>query len=278
MPCQIKAARCCCLGSGCLWDACVFRFNLDVTGDGNPELFLGSSSMVVRSPVNWSVYTSPSSGEALRVAENLLLYPGGFYLGQAGGMNRLISVFSGPSQVTIREYRFSSDGTVQSEVQQLDGEDAREMMGSEGWRDALGLGGRVEDLEIEKVLLAEYLNNPTVNWRIYDRSHAPESQNLAESEAPFLKQAEGFSAERAVQLTTTEGIADPSAQGEPRLTPTPVMPSQAAVKESTPQPTTSPTRATSEIESSPGFPIVPGAIVVAVIVGIGIYILRRKST
>ena len=255
----------------------LFRFNLDVTGDGNPELFLGSSSMVDRSPVSWSVYTSTSSGETMRVAENLLLYPGGFYLEQAGGMSRLSSVFSGPSHVTIREYRFLSGGRIQAEVQEFNGEDARRMMGGEDWRDALGLGRRVEDLEIEKVLLAEYLNNSAVKWRKYDRSHAPESQNLAENETPFLKKAEGFSAERAVQLTATEGIADPSAQGEPRSTPTSVMPSQAAVIESTPQPTTTPTHATSQTESSPDLTIVPVAIVVALISGIVIYIFRRKS-
>lgn len=193
----------------------LFRFSLDVTGDGNPELFLGSSSMVDRSPVSWSVYTSTLSGETLRVAENLLMYPGGFYLEQVGDMNRLSSVFSGPLQVTICEYRFSFDGTVQTEIQKFDGEDARKMIRNEDWRDALKLGERVENLEIEKVLLVEYLNNPTVQWRIYDHSHAPESQNLAESETTFLKQAEGFSAERAIQSAAVKEIADPFAQSEP---------------------------------------------------------------
>ena len=256
----------------------LFQFDLDVTGDGNPELFLGSSSMVDRSPISWSVYTSTSSGEASRTAQNLLLYPGGFYLEQVGGISRLSSVFSGPSQVTIREYRFSSDGTVEAEMQELDGEDARKMMGSEDWRDALGLGARVENLEIEKVLLVEYLKNPAVKWRKYDHSHAPESQNLAESEKPFLKQAEGFSAERAVQLVTAEGIAGPSIGSEPRSTWTPTTFLPIPVEESTPQLTTSPTQVTSETESSFGFPTVPIAIVVAVILGIVLYFFRRKST
>lgn len=199
----------------------LFRFNLDVTGDGNPELFLGSSSMVDRSPVRWAVYTSTSGREVSRTAKNLLLYPGGFYLEQTGGLSRLRSVFSGPSHITIREYRFSSDGTVEAEVQEFEGEDARKMMGSDDWRNTLGIGVRVEELEIEKVLLAEYLLNPSVAWRKYDHSHAPEAQNLAEGEKPFLKQVEGFSAERAVQLATTEEITELPARSKSRSIPTP---------------------------------------------------------
>ena len=49
------------------------------------------------------------------------------------------------------------------------------------------------------------------------------------------------------------------------------------VPAATPRPTTTPTQVTSQTESSPDLTIVPVAIVVALISGIVIYILRRKS-
>jgi hypothetical protein len=178
----------------------LFRFNLDVTGNGNPELFVGSSSMVDRSPVLWSVYFRKPDGKAAGVGENLMLYPGGFYLERDGMRSRIRSVFSNPSNVTIREYIFSSNGTVQKKVQEFEGADARKMMSDEDWRDALKLGQRIDNLDVQKLLLAEYLRNPAVEWRPYDKTRAPENQNLNPSEAPFLNQVEGFSARNALQL------------------------------------------------------------------------------
>lgn len=257
----------------------LFRFRLDVTGDGKPELFVGSSSMVDRSPINWSVYFSTSGDELSRTAENVLLNPKGFYVEQSSGPIKLSWVFGKQSTVVIHEYAFGADGRAQYNMRKIEGEDARKRIGErEDWRDALGLGVRVEDLEIEKVLLAEYLEDPTVTWRKYDHSHAPESQNLAEGEKPFLKQAENFSAERAVQLATTEEITDPPAGSKPRSTTPPATSLPTPVEESTPKLKTSPTPTTVETESSSGFPIVPVAILAAVIVGIAIYLHRRKST
>jgi hypothetical protein len=63
----------------------------------------------------------------------------------------------------------------------------------------------------------------------------------------------------------------------PRIALTPEA-TRTLVPSATPQPTTSPTQVASEAESSSGFPTVPVAIFVAVIVGIVLYLLRRKST
>jgi hypothetical protein len=70
----------------------------------------------------------------------------------------------------------------------------------------------------------------------------------------------------------------PEGGNEPHSSPSPAMASPAGVKDSTPQPKASPTPAAVETESSSSFPILPVAIVGAVILGIVIYVLRRKST
>jgi hypothetical protein len=247
----------------------LFRFELDVTGDGHAELFVGSSSMVDRSPVVWSVYSKNATDETIRLAENLMLYPGGFFFDKNDGVSHLRTVYSGPSEVLIRDYLFSLDGTVRQETREYQGEDARKLMNGENWRDALNLGERIADLQVQKVLLAEYLENPKIEWRQYDNARAPESQGLNPTEAPFLEQVENFSPEQANELIQKLSGETPLSE-----TTSPAIAQSGSKLGTSTAPSTAP-EATQP--SAPGLPIIFIAILAAIIVGAAVFFLRRKS-
>lgn len=281
-------------GAGDVWaysgnGGYAFRFEKDVSGGPEKELFINFS---VR-PNVWRVFAGESNtllGEVEFASFDFI------HSKKEGGQTRILRSYSADSYAEppfepfgnyVLEQIITESG-IESKVRKV-GVDATESEFSD-----LRLGNESGNITwakpaVQAIALKDLLLEPDANWFDFDPDKAQvrngyyripgDEARVSAFEGTFTPKVALEALNQKLGATRPPEVeaALPSGSSA-RSTPTPAMASQEAVGEATPQPTTSPTQVTSETESSSGFPIVPVAIVVAVIVGIGIYILRRKST
>jgi hypothetical protein len=181
----------------------IFRFEMDVTGDGRNEVFLASSLNGDHRSASWTVFTMKNGGWASS-PEMILLNPSGIFVKTSSGTKCLAlggwARMSG-SNYWINQYQFNPDGTFVKqgrEVAVLTEEDRYEL-GSESWAEQKGLGRKVSPI-VSKMLFAEYLTDPASQWRPYDPKLPANAQHQQDQERLRMDTVSGFTPENAAKL------------------------------------------------------------------------------
>lgn len=272
-------------GAGDVWDysgsgGYIFRFTQDVLGDDSPDSFVNVS---VR-PNVWHVFTG---NESRKYIGDVKMSGSGFLLRRDGQSTTLLDTYQVDAlEKYVVEQKITSAG-IQKSARKV-GENATQeeyqaILSRQESDDTSWVNPKMEG-----ILLYDLLNQSSPDWFDFNPDEAQvrngyyrlprddgrigEFQNIFTPKVALkaLNQALGETQRSHQKMTAPHG-------GSAQSTPVPTVPALASVKQSSPQPTASPTP-TAEIKSSPGFPFVPVAIVAAVIVGIVMLILRRKST
>lgn len=220
----------------------IFRFEIDVTGDGRNEVFLGSSLNGDHRSASWTVFTIRrdswiSTGQvSLRAGEIYGKLVADTKCLALGGWAR-----TSGSNYWINQYQFQPNGTFVEqgrEVRVLT-EDERYELGSESWTEQNGLGRKVSPV-VSKMLFAEYLTDPVSQWRPYDPKLPANAQHQQDQERLRMDTVSGFTPEHAAklaagfELSTDSKNGDVSRQGKiiPPLAP-PEKPNPAKAKPAT---------------------------------------------
>lgn len=272
-------------GAGDVWDysgsgGYIFRFKQDVLSDGASESFVNLS---VR-PNVWHVFTGSDSKNYIG---DVTIGGSGFQLRRNDDSATIIRVYEdGAFEKYIIEQKITAIG-IQKSARKV-GEQATEEEYQAVLNRRLSDGTEWVAPKMKGILLYDLLNQPSPDWFDFDPDKAQVRNGyyrLPGDEGKISAFQSTFTPKVALEalnhklaaLRPTEDEAAWSLDSPARSTPTPAIASREAVEESTPRPTTSPTQVTSRTESSSGFPTIPVAIFVAVILGIVIYVLRRKS-
>jgi hypothetical protein len=231
-----------CSRLGILKTDAIVRLDIDLDGSGNQTIFLNFKGTGSRGGANWTAYSPGPSGyvrtDGIQFREDF--FRAGIVpdLNPSGG---LLVLYPGKGAGKLVRYPFSG-GRVQEqeELRILDYSKAED-------RD---LFERIFDRKLNDPLPKEYFTNPP--HKVIDVKDI-------------------FARVPAAQITTPPTTTEQS-------TPVPTPLSPAPVEKQAPKPEASSTLAVETKSAPSGFPIVPVAIVGAVIVGIVVFLLRRKSS
>lgn len=255
----------------------LLRMEMDVNGDGQNEMFLTSSLTAVKRSAEWTVFDVDKSGTMRPYARTIELPADSVWPSGDQTSPSLIYV-AAPSRereqasetAIFPVYRFAF---AYPEIEKSLSYATEEAVTSLRPTDQDRLP------KLQAILLADYLTGTNAAWSdveewkmdANDSFFRLEDHDRAATNTEFTPEA----ALKAINLRLqTDTYQSSAAQSAPIAQ---AMSSPARVPTATPQITKSPTSATEETKSSPGFQTVPVAIVVVVIVGIVLYILRRKS-
>lgn len=147
------------------------RFELDVTGDGQPETFL--SATLEREPaLSWRVIDGASQRP---IAEDVVLDPRMVYTQNAPEGLRLSQVTrQADGSYGLQSYQFSADGTVRDFSKPLSVEERRTLR-LDGAESARVLGDRLAPAG-KVVLLEQFAADPLAPWRPWDRERSAYAQ------------------------------------------------------------------------------------------------------
>jgi hypothetical protein len=238
----VKTPEALCAELGILKKDRLLRLDLDLNGNGRPTIFLAFEGGGSKSGFVSTAYSPESSGyirtDGIQFREDF--FRAGIVpdLNPSGG---LLVLYPSKGAGKLVRYPFSN-GRVQEqeELRVLDYSKAEDRK----------LFERIFGRKLDEPMPREYFENPP--HKVIDVKEINARVNAQE-------------------------ITTPPPATTKQSTPAPATPTPVPVEKSTPQPAVSPTAAQATPAPS-GFPIVPVAIVGAVIVGILFYFLRRKST
>ena len=273
-------------GAGDVWEysgsgGYVFRFSQDVLGDAAHESFVNVS---VR-PNVWHVFTGIDSKKYVGDVE---MNGSGFLLRRNGDAATLLDTYQVDAlERYVVEQKITSAGILKAARKV--GEEATENEYHAVLNRQLSKGTTWVAPKMEGILLHDLLNQSSPNWFDFNPDEAQvrngyyripgDEVRVSAFESIFTPKVALEALNQKLGATRpTEDEAALISGSHARSTPTPAMASQEAVEQTKPYPTISPTPATVEIESAPSIPILPEAIAGAAIVGIVIFILRRRST
>jgi len=256
----------------------LLRMEMDVNGDGQKEIFLTTSLTAVKRSAKWTVFDVDTSGTMRAYARSIELPADSVWPSSDQTSPSLIYV-AAPSRereqasetATFPVYRFTfAFPDIEKSLSYATEEDVASLRPTDQERLP----------KLHAVLLTDYLTGTNAVWAdveewkmgANDIFFRPEDHDRTSTNTAFTPEVALKAINQRMQTYTRQ------AGGAQSTPPVPAMPSPAAMEESTPQPTTSPTAVRAETESSSDFPIVPVAIAVVVIAGIVLYLLRRRST
>lgn len=178
----------------------LLRFEYDITGDGRKELFLASSLEAGEGTYNWSIYSPDAQQGYTKIAADVIIPPvDGFYL-KSVGARELQTVYKNQkfSLGIINRYAVPSAGNVIHTKQELTAEQITQL-DADNWKETFSIGAEVKPT-ISKVLLAEYANNRSVQWRPYKTDLGVTDQNKDPADASAIAANSGFTLQAAKQL------------------------------------------------------------------------------
>lgn len=178
----------------------LFRFEHDITGDGRKELFLASSLEADEGTYTWSIYSPDAQQTYTKIAADVVIPPvHGFYL-RAGSQRELQTVYKNPKfgLGIIDRYAIPSTGSVTHTKQELTADQINQLDTST-WKVTFNIGTEVKP-NVSKVLLAEYANNRSVQWRAYKTDLGVTDQNQDPADASAIAANSGFTFQAAKQL------------------------------------------------------------------------------
>jgi hypothetical protein len=196
----------------------VLRFDLDVTGDGIQEMFLGSTLESWKTGVQWKAYrqsagheydpyryTSPTVGLGISMT--------GLWLEQDGANTKIVGFGSDQGKYYVGRYSFR-DTQVDYHREEVD----------ESTFERLKLSPRLKRVipEVSGVLLADLLRNPDAEWKRIDfdaASPSPDGYYIAAEDVEKIKNLTNFTPSLAVKWIETAAAGKEPAEA---LLPTPV--------------------------------------------------------
>jgi len=159
----------------------LLRFRLDVTGDGIPETFLGSSEAKDRS-VDWTLYAIRAD-QPIRLGDGIRLPPSGFFLRKHAGATELHAYQRSASRAhELYRYRFEPDGRWSEEIESPDGH-ARLFLQRNRPPPGEDYGKKVRP-SIERLPLGAHLSDAATEWEPYNYDTAPHRQFAHRAELP----------------------------------------------------------------------------------------------
>lgn len=139
----------------------LYRFEFDLTGDGNDELFVSSSLFAGGS--SWYVFGKRSDGEYQKLG-TFGLRPGAvFYVKRDPSLGTTVTTFSALDIHTafVRQTTFDHEGSVTAR-------NRTEITGSDRGGFPIGYDvGETVSPRLQKILLCEYVADPQASWRPY---------------------------------------------------------------------------------------------------------------
>lgn len=172
----------------------LYRFHYDVTGDGVVELLVANSLEL--SGTQWHIYRRGSTDESSykKIAEFAFRPSGVFFVrkddqSDSPMFTTFVSVNREVALINSAEY--GENGLKQSTVKEIQGADRRR------FPEGFDVGTKVSP-RIEKVLLCEYVSDPSVQWRPYLPHVASEYQHNEPAEEEHIQRM-GADCERIVK-------------------------------------------------------------------------------
>lgn len=179
----------------------LLRFEQDITGDGRKELFLASSLESEAGACAWSIYSPDAQQNYTEIGTNVVIPPGDeFYFKSAGAQRELQTVYKNEKfgLGIIDRYSVPSAGSVTHTKQELTAEQITQL-DADNWKETFGIGEEIKPT-VSKVLLAEYANNRSVQWRPYKTDLGVTDQNNDPADASAIAANSGFTLQNAKQL------------------------------------------------------------------------------
>ncbi|RYD82244.1 MAG: hypothetical protein EOP84_09700 [Verrucomicrobiaceae bacterium] len=280
-------------GAGDVWaysgnGGYVFKFEKDVSGGPEPELFVNFSLR----PEVWHVFTGGDN----KVPIGKIMFPSFDFKQSAkeNGRTRILRAYSADSYASppfepfgnyILEEIITESG-IASKIRKV-GVDATVVEFNDLRREAGSETISWAKPSVQAITLRDLLLEPDANWSDFDPDETQvrngyyrlprDEAQISALESTFTPKValEALNQKFGVSQRTRDGVP-PASNGPRRSTPAPATASPAA--ESASQPRASTISATVETEATPRFPILPVTIAGVVISGIVLYLLRRNST
>jgi hypothetical protein len=179
----------------------LLRCEFDVTGDGRNEVFLAATVECEEHEAVWTVYSPDAQQNYTKIAAGVAFSPGdGFYLKSSASPRELQTVHHNPKfQIGIIDrYTIPTIGSVTHTKQELTAAQLTQLE-AENWKVTFAIGDEIKPA-VSKVLLAEYANNRTAQWRPYKSEHGVLGQNSDPADASAIAAHATFSVQTAKQL------------------------------------------------------------------------------
>lgn len=241
----------------------LFRFWLDVNNDGKKELFLASSLWANNLSADWTVYREQPDGSLVAYENTMKVPMTQLVLQKTPQGIAFLSWSQDQGNYFLDRYEFKENQIVRS---------LKEV--PENVIRSLETGQNVEKItpQLEAIYIADFLRNPRKQWMLIDPLTLEGNSNgyvVIPEDAERVKDIK-LSPQMAlqeIQHLIEEGSQPPAA---------PTMADSTPVSPSSPklQPWPTPTAVATTTE--PGFPIIPVAILVAAIVALAVFLMRRK--
>ncbi|HAL92637.1 MAG TPA: hypothetical protein DCM68_06400 [Verrucomicrobia bacterium] len=178
----------------------LYRFRLDLTGDGQDELFAASS--LVGDGAQWYVFRENESGLYDKLGE-VGLSPGPFHVKRDTETG--ITTLSMFARIDLRsallvQYACSAKGEITKTMQRISGDQLKPFddpdisLADAATSCGFDFGETVTP-QIEKVLLCKYLEEPTQTWRPYDSRYSSPLQHLDTSDTQDIESIESVAEE-----------------------------------------------------------------------------------
>lgn len=181
----------------------LFRFTLDVTGDGVDELFISSSLEATGKYAMWHVYESTGTAGG-RLDEDLPLWPRNLFVRRTEHAT-IVSTFQNSDINTLNlskfEFMYRNRNSERGRLVASRSGDAFTIadLENDGWdtsdltelAERLGLGTKVSR-PVQKVLLARWLADQNTEWTSYNEDLNPDSQHKDPSDFSSIASVANF--------------------------------------------------------------------------------------
>lgn len=256
----------------------VFRFDLDVSGDGLPEMFITSSLEFQNQSGTWRAYRAQRNGDY--VPYNYAGGVGGLHMfgtellvEQVGAAKSILTFGSDRGKNYVGRYSFQ-DTQVSFERNEVDAATFNQLKSSPSVKRIVP--------EVQGVLLVDLLRNPNAEWKRIDfERNAPDPNGyfIAAEDAERVKGLVNFTPDLALRWHASAAAGktpvDASSVAIPQPAPVP-SPTPAVPPAVSPSPTTpvAQTPAPASDQKTPVWPWLVGILALVVIVAIA---LKRRA-
>ena len=186
----------------------LLRFEAPIGPNGSPVLFVCLSVLSNQTRSAWGAYTNLAKARYMLASDGVDLgsIPS-FYLLTHNKAPGIAAIYAGKKSISVTTYSTDSSGhlltrSLPGVARDQDAEDANPKVEEEE-DDALLQKYKLNKRfvpKIEMVLLAEYLRNPSVAWRPFNRNFGVTSQHADPNEKRAADAAQGFTQEQASGL------------------------------------------------------------------------------
>jgi hypothetical protein len=172
----------------------IYRYKIDMNGDGSQEVFLSNSSDVAKDGEAWTIYQSDGSGGFVKIKDDFFI-SNSLRVKTDGGIKKYSFLTPSAEQEEIITFWLDGASGFQSSTRQLTEEESKAisggdpaLLGTDGLPDDdkiaqyLNIGDPVA-LNIQKVLVGKLYQSPTASWRVVNNTFSLSQQYLDPADA-----------------------------------------------------------------------------------------------